>query len=73
LHWAELTEMGAQPSELGDAERPLLYRGIRQRQFCASSLLGVDSGLVEPPNVHPFVRSPTIPPFRPAHLTGRRV
>ena len=29
--------------------------------------------MVEPPNVHPFVRSPTIPSFRPAHLTGRRV
>ena len=26
-------------------EGPLLYRGIRQRQFCASSPLGVGSGL----------------------------
>ena len=37
--------MGAKPSELCGAERPLLYRGIRQHQFCASSPLGVGSGL----------------------------
>jgi hypothetical protein len=28
--------------------------------------------MVESPSVHPFVRLPTIPPFRPAHLAGRR-